>query len=251
MRIEFVCRRDRELRTATKTEQIAASELGHIGQRLAAVWTGDFQMRIAARQGKKVPSPDAPLARPLLPPAYFVTELETGCVGLTDAGRPIPLFHFGAYVFPVEGKPLPFRPEFEGHLFLRMAEQAFLANTKQSVARLNRLSGPCTACNCHGRVFTEGKFLVQDAHVLAILDDNRYTAVDDARAGDIAVYFRANVATHSGFVRQEKAGGPVFIESKWGPFGVFVHAPRAHPFPGDVRFFRSPRHGHRLTIEPK
>jgi hypothetical protein len=208
-------------------------------------------MITGARQGKKMPSERAPITRPLLPPAYFVTEIDSRFVALTDAGRPIPLFHFGAYVFPVEGKPLPFRPESEGYRFLQLAEQTFLANTKQNAARLHRLSDPSTACNCHGWVFADGEYLVQDAHVLAIVDDNRYASVAEPRAGDIAIYSRANAATHSGFVRQESAGGPFFIESKWGPFGVFRHAPRAHPFPGEMRFYRSPRGGHSLIIQPR
>jgi hypothetical protein len=196
-------------------------------------------------------SPKTPLSRPLLPPAYFVTEPVSHLEAVTDAGRSVSLFHFGAYVFPIEGQQLSFRPETQGCTFLKLAEQSFLANTKQDPATLERVTEPFAECNCHGWIFTSGKFLIQDAHVLTILADNRYMAVDDAQAGDLAIYLKDELATHSGFVRQRHTGGPILVESKWGPFGVFTHAPTGHPFAGVCRFYRSPRCGHSLTIKPK
>src|SRR5262245_256464 len=195
-------------------------------------------------------SPKVPSTRPLLPPAYFVTEPESRFEAVTDAGRSVALFHFGAYVFPIQGEQLSFQPESEGSTFLKLAEQKFLANTKQDVGALDRLREPFAECNCHGWIFTGGKFLIQDEHVMTILADNRYMAVDNARAGDLAIYISGELATHSGFARQRHAGGPILVESKWGPFGVFTHTPTEHPFAGVCQFYRTERSGHLLTIKP-
>jgi hypothetical protein len=185
-----------------------------------------------------------------LPPASFLTEPDASCQGLTDTGRPIRLFHFGAYIFPDPVEQLTFHPEHDGQLFLKMAEYNFLVNTRQDLARLNRLSPPNTACNCHGWVFTSGKFLVEEADVPTVLADNSYQPVPSPKKGDIAVYFNEGRAAHSGVVRFSTDSGTVIIESKWGPFGVFAHSPVAHPFSGQCRYYRSPRIGHALKTVP-
>src|SRR4051794_29291351 len=94
----------------------------------------------------KMASSNLALPEPALPPAYFVTEPASGFEGVTDAGRVVPLFHFQAYIFPVEGKQLPFLPESEGKLFLELAERNFLDNTKQNTANFERIAEPCTEC---------------------------------------------------------------------------------------------------------
>jgi len=204
-----------------------------------------------AKREKTMAPPDAPLPRPLLPPTYFVTEPDSRFEAVTDLGRTIPLFFFQPYIYPIEGEQLLFRPNSDGAVFLRMAEQTFLRNTKQNVASLDRVAGPSTRCNCHGWVFAEGEFLIQDAHVAAILADNGYSTVNDPRAGDIAVYQRDQLALHSGLVRANSTGRGALIESKWGPFGTFRHALGAHPFAGECKFYRSARSGHALIVRRK
>jgi hypothetical protein len=191
------------------------------------------------------PAPKYPL-----PPASFLAEPDPSYRALTDAGRAIQLFHFEAYIFPDPGEQLTFHPENDGQLFLRMAEHNFLVNTRQDLARLNRLSHPSTACNCHGWVFAGGKFLVEEADVPTVLADNGYQPVSSVKKGDIAIYFNEGRAAHGGIVRFSTDSGTVTIESKWGPFGVFAHSPVAHPFSGECRYFRSPRVGHALRIVP-
>lgn len=195
--------------------------------------------------------PNLTFPGPSLPPAYFVTEPASGFEGVTDAGRVVPIFHFQAYVFPVEGKQLPFLPESEGKLLLELAEGEFLRNTKQNAANLERIAEPGTECNGHGWVFTGGRFLIQDVHVLAILRDNRYTEVREARVGDLAIYTRDQMAVHSGLVRPALHGGGIAIASKWGPFGAFAHAPKSHPFAGECRYYRTIRRSHSLAIRRK
>jgi hypothetical protein len=177
-----------------------------------------------------------------------VTELDLQFEAATDAGRRIPLCHFQAYVFPLQGQQLTFHPDKDGQLFLEMAEQNFLANTKQEAAKLDCLAGPTTACNCHGWIFTGGRFVVEDSDVLTVLTDNGYFLVTEPRDGDIAMYLSGQRFAHSGFVRLDRSRSQVLVESKWGPFGVYAHEPQAHPFPGECCYYRSNRRGHILTI---
>src|SRR6478672_1916706 len=111
----------------------------------------------------------AALPRRLLPPAYFVTEPELRVVAVTDTERTIPLYRFQPYVYPIEGQKLPFCPNAEGQIFLEWAEQTFLTNTKQNSDNLDRIAEPSAQSNCHGWIFTGGKYIVQDADVLIIL----------------------------------------------------------------------------------
>src|SRR5262245_43711536 len=203
----------------------------------------------------ELPPPRSPPPHPAagdvpyhLPPAYFVIELDLQFGATTDAGHPIPLYHFQPYVFPLLDQQLTFRPEEDGQLFLRMAEQNFLANTKQAAAALDCLSGPSAAANCHGWVFARGRFLIEDSDVLTVLRDNGYVRVTEPRDGDLAVYVSGQRCAHSGFVRMKRSGSGVLVESKWGPFGVYTHEPQSHPFPGECRYFRSNRVGHAMTI---
>jgi len=196
------------------------------------------------------PTPPASAPTYALPPASFLTDPDTNFQAVTDTGRAIRLFHFEAYIFPDPAEQLTFHPENDGQLFLQMAEYNFLVNTSQDLARLNRLSPPSTACNCHGWVFADGKFLVEEADVESLLADNRYQPVPFPKKGDIAIYFNDGRAAHSGVVRFSTDSGTVVIESKWGPFGVFAHSPVAHPFSGQCRYYRSSRIGHALKIVP-
>jgi hypothetical protein len=183
-----------------------------------------------------------------LPRTYFAIQIDQQSRALTDAGRVIPLFRFEAFVIPVEGQQLPFHPQHDGQFFLRMAEQKFLANTREDASKIVRLIEPHTACNCHGWVFTKGKFGIEDSQVSMILADNGYVRVNDPREGDIAIYEDGERIAHSGLVRITSAGAGILVESKWGPFGVFLHAPLAHPFPGACSFYRSTRSGHAIAI---
>jgi hypothetical protein len=41
---------------------------------------------------------------------------------------------------------------------------------------------------------------------------------------------------------------PILIESKWGPFGVYLHTVDMQPFRGSCKFFRSSRADHLLVL---
>jgi hypothetical protein len=80
------------------------------------------------------------------------------------------------------------------------------------------------------------------------LREHAYEQVHDVRSGDLAIYTAEGRMVHSGFVRLTVPGHEILVESKWGPFGVFLHAAEAHP--GQCSFYRSARRGDSLRIVP-
>jgi hypothetical protein len=184
------------------------------------------------------------------PFSVFMTTYVQEIEAVTDRGRAIPLFHFDAAVFPYRGQQIDPHSEEQQREFLRLTEEALLIETKQDPAKLIRAVEPHLGSNCHGWVFAAGRYGITNLHVPTILADHDYAAVSDGRPGDLAIYFNGTECTHSGIVRID-ASGAVWIESKWGPFGVFFHPPQAQPFPGICRFYRSPRAGHAMTIRPR
>ena len=114
-----------------------------------------------------------------------------------------------------------------------------------------RLAGPDPACNCHGWVFTGGKYGVPGESVDAILSDNGYTIVRDAAEGDLIVYRdAAGEVLHTGLVRLVGADGLILVESKWGPLGLYLHPPKAQPWGHNITYYRSARQGHLLKMSP-
>lgn len=149
----------------------------------------------------------------------------------TDRAQSVELFHFEMYT-PAQA-----------------AEQAILAEDKYQY-HVIRLAEANAASNCHGWVFTGGQFGIRNPDVPGILADNGYVQVQDVREGDLAIYVTAGQMTHSGIVRALDPAGHALIESKWGPFGVFLHAPDIQPYSGICGYYRSPRAGHLLELRP-
>jgi hypothetical protein len=79
------------------------------------------------------------------------------------------------------------------------------------------------ASNCHGWVFTGGKYWVGGGDVDSILSDNGYAPVEHPRPGDLVVYRRNGEVAHTAIVRYVTEGRPILVEGKWGTFGVFLH----------------------------
>jgi len=148
---------------------------------------------------------------------------------LTDMGRPVALFHFKVH-----------STDAEVERFMQSAEKDHL--------QMIRLAESNPAANCHGWVFTGGRFGVRDGDIASLLSDNGYVAVDEPREGDLAIYTDGLKITHSGLVRLANRAAPILIESKWGPFGVYLHAVDKQPFAGTCKFYRSPRVGHLLVV---
>ncbi len=100
--------------------------------------------------------------------------------------------------------------------------------------------------NCHGWVFTGGKFWVPGESVERILEDNGYQPVSSPRPGDLAIYRSGGSVVHTGVVRYTADGLPALVESKWGGLGVFLHQVDQSVYGGEYTYYRSPRPGHLL-----
>jgi hypothetical protein len=116
--------------------------------------------------------------------------------------------------------------------------------------RLIRTGPASLDCNCHGWVFTGGKFWVHGASVEPILRGNRYRAVAAPAVGDLAVFRDSSGAPgHTALVRAVGEDGAVLLESKWSVHGRFLHTPAGHAYSDYAcAYHRSPRGGHLLRV---
>jgi hypothetical protein len=110
-----------------------------------------------------------------------------------------------------------------------------------------RRGPPTDHSNCHGWVFTGGRFNLSGEQVDTILTENGYEKADKPQAGDVIVYRAGTLLRHTGVVQAVLPGGEVLVESKWGWMGVFLHAAGDSPYGKEYEFRRSPRAGHLLT----
>jgi len=125
-------------------------------------------------------------------------------------------------------------------------EQAILGRTDYLPTVLRR--GPADeVTNCHGWVFTGGRFWVAGESVESILSDNGYATVSTPRPGDLVIYRNDAGVTHTAVVRYVTPGMPVLVEGKWAWMGVFLHRVGDSIFGPDYTFLRSPRPGHLLA----
>jgi hypothetical protein len=110
-----------------------------------------------------------------------------------------------------------------------------------------RRSGPTDHSNCHGWVFTGGKFLLAPEDVEAIVKDNGYRETHEPQPGDLVVYRQSGAIAHTAIVRYVAEGQPVLVEGKWGTMGVFLHMADKSVYGTDYTFYRSARTGHLLV----
>jgi hypothetical protein len=150
---------------------------------------------------------------------------------VTDKGRAVSLFHFKMHSSAAD-------------------VQEFIKGNERDRAQLIRLGEANPASNCHGWVFTSGQYGVRDDEVQSILADNEYVEVATPAEGDLAIYTTSDQICHSGIVRIPAKHGPILIESKWGPFGVYLHAVEAQPFSPMCKFYRTRRASHELVLRP-
>ncbi|QDU22785.1 MFS transporter [Urbifossiella limnaea] len=101
--------------------------------------------------------------------------------------------------------------------------------------------------NCHGWVFTGGRYWVSGVEVDQILDDNGYAQVTVPQPGDLVVYRTAGVVTHTGVVRYVTSGMPVLVEGKWGTTGVYLHEVGASVYGAEFDYYRADRATHVLA----
>jgi hypothetical protein len=144
----------------------------------------------------------------------------------TDKGRPVPVYR------PLGPSPPELVSEEEELVAAHLAGQVLGTAPAGS------------DYNCHGWIFTNGRYWIQPEDVEHILEDNGYRLVNRPRAGDLVVYRDdTGEIVHSGLVRAE---APVLVESKWGGGGRYVHTPENQVFSPRFAYFRSKREGHLL-----
>jgi hypothetical protein len=178
--------------------------------------------------------------------SLFVLGPEPAAYAETDRGTKIPLVRYEAVIMPdLEGSHrFDLQRDLAG--FLVMLEELFLARVVAPGFEVTRLSELNPSYNCHGWIFAGGQCGVQDEHVATILNDHGYEMVSEPQKGDILVYRYLGRIVHSGVVRGTTDDAKPLVESKWGPFGLFLHLPPAHP--GERTYYRTARPSHVLRI---
>jgi hypothetical protein len=129
---------------------------------------------------------------------------------------------------------------------LSSSEQKLLQSVNSNDQLIRR--GPASdRTNCHGWVFTGGRFILSPDDVELILKENGYEEIQEPHPGDVIIYRRAGVIAHSGVIRYVTEGQPVLIESKWGALGLFLHPADKAIYGSEYTFHRSHRSGHLLA----
>ncbi len=178
------------------------------------------------------------------PVVHFAVERLPDVRLITDSGRAIGLWRYEIVALP-QGSHGDWISKYGGNsAVLEYFDQDFRKNCNRDVSSAIRVFNPTIDCNCHGWIFAGGRFGVGDEDVPAILQDNDYQPADNPGDGDLAVYWTNGHPSHSGIVRISAATGVQLIESKWGPFSVYLHLPAVHPFRGECCFYRTNRGGH-------
>jgi hypothetical protein len=149
----------------------------------------------------------------------------------TDRGRRVALRELD------EIRPVDFRAEVEHK---SLSEMGFYG-------RVIRTSPVNDSCNCHGWVFTGGRYWLSQDDVEHILVDNDYVLVTDPRPGDLVIYRSAEFITHTAVVRAIVDGMPPLVEGKWGWMGVFLHGVGDSTYGTNYGYYRSERNGHLIA----
>ncbi len=101
--------------------------------------------------------------------------------------------------------------------------------------------------NCHGWVFTGGRYRIDGCDVERILSQNGYSETASPQSGDLAIYRKNGSIAHSAIVRYVAPDMPTLVEGKWGATGVYLHAIDKCPYGQSAVFYRSARLGHLLA----
>ena len=163
-------------------------------------------------------------------PGFVVSENEF--YALTDLGEKIDLFNFSV----------------ESQLFEEYAKD-FDVRFPTFTSTLIHRGEADSSSNCHGWVFTGGRFLLRGEGVERILQGNGYSVVSTPSAGDIVIYRNeSGNILHTGLVQGVLNEGTVIIESKWGTDQRFLHRPEDQPYSTSFAYYRSDRTGHLIDV---
>jgi hypothetical protein len=156
--------------------------------------------------------------------------------GTTDRGRVIPLFTLRATA-----------DQF-AHLLAKAKQQD--VEIRQVVAPTDgmiRTAPPDLLYDCHGWVFTGGRYFIAGRDIEWILLDNDYQLVLEPEPGDLAIY-RDSTGTirHSGIVVAITNNNMPLVESKWGYIGRYISPAYTRTYRLSCTFYHSSRNGHCL-----
>jgi hypothetical protein len=150
----------------------------------------------------------------------------------TDAGRPIPLF-----TLRTDGRLVARAQKLDAEVYTEFGPTDGMIRT----------APPDLGYDCHGWIFTGGRYQIRGADVEQILKDNGYRAVHDPSVGDLAVYRNsAGTIVHSGIVVGFTSKNVPLVESKWGYIGRYVSPVHTRMYGMPCTFYRSSRSGHCL-----
>ncbi len=103
--------------------------------------------------------------------------------------------------------------------------------------------------NCHGWLFTGGRYFLGPDDVERILAENGYRSVASPKPGDLIIYRdSAGNIVHSGLVRLADKE-LVIVESQWGASARYLHEPAEQAYSASFTYYRSARAGHLVRIE--
>ncbi len=162
-----------------------------------------------------------------------LVDLEAVPDGLahTDAGTPIPVFTNRCTHTATAGE-----------------ETAFLRDQQLLGATIR--TGPADRnSNCHGWVFTGGRYHLAGNSVDVILRENCYQRTERPQAGDVIIYRNDEGGiAHTGLVRAVGTHGWLLIESKWAMWGRYLHeAAAAQCYAEQYEFYHTSRPSHLLA----
>ena len=161
-----------------------------------------------------------------------MVELDDHSLAMTDEGTSIPLYRFA-----IDDN------RFEEYALSSEMRFKIFGNAMIHREDANKMA------NCHGWVFTDGRFLLKGIDVDRILCENHYELVADPRPSDIVIY-RDEMGSilHTALVQGILRDGTVITESKWGIDQRFLHLPAKQPYSQHFEYYRTHRPNHLIRI---
>ena len=136
---------------------------------------------------------------------------------------------------------------------MRSATAAELLEIKHQTMMPNLIctDSPGVDYNCHGWVFTGGRYWIGGDDVKRILEDNGYRPVTVPAPGDVIIYYSGENPVHTGLVRASDERG-IIIESKWDTRGRYIHLPESQDYSEAWVYYHTDRKDHIVAgVQPQ
>ena len=206
-------------------------------------------LAVAGWHFQSATAPRADILEPQAEIQYPMVAVDDAVL-VTDQGRIFSLFHFDPREAAYDDKLLATFIDAQPSQAENQEAPRRNARTA-SLAKISRtkVGQPDGITNCHGWVFTGGRYALSDAAAEALLQDNGYQRVSQPRTGDVVVYRDdAGQIVHTGRVRRVHSGEEVWIESKWGTGSRYLHLPLDQCYSTTLEYYRARRPGHIAQI---